>query len=171
MKEYQFTSTSVIISDGMGEWLTLPALYHMGEHREIIAALTMPGESEPTEIITYPEEPDYSEALAAYKRAREDRKDTARKSAPEPKPARGPQVEKLWIGTEITGNGWKIAFDGAYDRTRVIFARKPAQPALDAVKAAGFCWSPQLKSWNKKLTCKAFRAAQALALELRTICG
>ena len=87
------------------------------------------------------------------------------------KQARGPVPEKLFVGLEIKGKGWEIFFDGGPERTRVIFKRKPVQAALDAVKAAGFYWSPTMKSWNKKLTHKAFRAAQALAVELRAICG
>ena len=43
--------------------------------------------------------------------------------------------------------------------------------AREALDKHGFFWSPAMQSWNKKLTHKAFRAAQALALELRTICG
>ena len=31
-----------------------------------------------------------------------------------------------------------------------------------AIDAAGFYWSNTTKSWNKKLTCKAYRAAMAL---------
>lgn len=87
------------------------------------------------------------------------------------KQARGPVPEKLFVGLEIKGKGWEIFFDGGHDRTRVIFKRKTVQAALDAVKAAGFFWSPTMKSWNKKLTHKAFRSAQALAVELRAICG
>lgn len=87
------------------------------------------------------------------------------------KQARGPVPEKLFVGLEIKGKGWEIFFDGGHERTRVIFKRKPVQAALDAVKAAGFFWSPTMKSWNKKLTHKAFRSAQALAVELRAICG
>ena len=171
MNNCTYTSTSFICDDGNGGLLTIPALYRVGEQREVIMTITIPGDEQASELAIYPEEPEYREALAAYNRARQDRRDAARKQRAEEKPATGPKVEKLWIGTEITGNGWKILFDGGYDRTRVIFTRKPAQQAIDAVKAAGFFWSPQLKSWNKKLTCKAFRAAQDLSQQLRTICG
>jgi len=61
-----------------------------------------------------------------------------------------------FIGMEIKGNGWKITFDGNYDRTRVIFKKRPSDTVRAAVKAAGFYWSPVLKSWNKKLTRKAY---------------
>lgn len=88
-----------------------------------------------------------------------------------PKQARGPVPEKNFIGLEIKGNGWKIVFDGSYDRTRVIFKRKPSTKAREAVENAGFFWSPVMQSWNKKLTFKAWRAAQSLAMELKTICG
>ncbi len=80
-------------------------------------------------------------------------------------------VEKPWIGQEITGNGWQILFDGALQRTRVIFTEKPGKEAKAAVQEAGFFWSATMQSWNKKLTCKAFRRAQSLADQLRTICG
>ena len=77
--------------------------------------------------------------------------------------------EKSFAGTSIKGNGWRILFDSTYDRTRVIFDRVPAPAVREMVKAAGFFWSPQLKSWNKKLTHKAFRAAQDLAHQLQAI--
>ena len=86
-------------------------------------------------------------------------------------PAQRERFEKSWVGTEIKGRGWKIMFDGNQGRTRVVFTRKPSEAARKAVDAAGFFWSPVMKSWNKKLTFKAFRAAQALSVQLRTICG
>lgn len=86
-------------------------------------------------------------------------------------PAQRERFEKPWVGTEIKGRGWKIMFDGNQGRTRVVFTRKPSEAARKAVDAAGFFWSPVMKSWNKKLTFKAFRAAQALSVQLRTICG
>ena len=39
----------------------------------------------------------------------------------------------------------------------------------EAVEAAGFYFSAQLGSWNKKLTCKAHRAAVALAATLTSL--
>ena len=95
----------------------------------------------------------------------------AEQPARNPKQARGPVPDKAFVGLEIKGKGWKIVFDGSYDRTRVIFKRKPSNAAREALDKHGFFWSPAMQSWNKKLTHKAFRAAQALALELRTICG
>ncbi|MEG1516588.1 MAG: hypothetical protein RSD95_17000, partial [Clostridia bacterium] len=89
----------------------------------------------------------------------------------DPKQARGPIPEKSFIGLEIKGNGWKILFDGSHERTRVIFGDKPSAAAKATVEKAGFYWSPVLQSWNKKLTFKAYRAAQALALDLRAVCG
>lgn len=91
--------------------------------------------------------------------------------ARDPKQTRGPVPEKAFVGTSLKGKGWKILFDGDHDRTRVIFTRKPSKAAREAVEKAGFYWSPVMESWNKKLTHKAFRAAQALALELRAVCG
>ena len=68
--------------------------------------------------------------------------------------------EKHFIGTTITGSGWRIVFD---DKTRVVFDEVPPRRIRDAVKAAGFHWSPSEKSWNKKLSWKAYRAALRLA--------
>lgn len=99
--------------------------------------------------------------------------DSAAAERPEsiPEKRRADVPEKFFIGMEIKGRGWRIEFNGSYERTRVIFKKKPSDRALEAVKRHGFYWSPVMKSWNKKLTHKAWRAAQALAMELRTICA
>lgn len=81
----------------------------------------------------------------------------------------GEVPEKLFIGSELTGKSWRIVFDGEAGKTRVIFPRKPSTAVLEAVKAAGFYWSPSMKSWNKGLTFRAFRAAQALHAELHKL--
>ena len=80
--------------------------------------------------------------------------------------AHGPVPEKWFIGQALTGKSWTIRFDGDAGKTRVIFKRKPADKVLNAVKAAGFYWSPSLKSWNKGLTWRAYRAAEKLHAEL-----
>ncbi|NLV58652.1 MAG: hypothetical protein GXY67_07760 [Clostridiales bacterium] len=89
----------------------------------------------------------------------------------DPKQARGPVPDKNFVGKEIAGNGWKILFDAAQERTRVIFEGEPTKAALVTVEKAGFYWSTVMQSFNKKLTFKAYRAAQALALDLRAVCG
>ena len=73
------------------------------------------------------------------------------------------------IGTTITGKGWNIAFDQQAGRTRVLFQAQPTDAQKAAIENAGFYWSAQLNSWNKKLTCKAYRAAQALAVALNAL--
>ena len=78
-------------------------------------------------------------------------------------------ADKAWIGTTLTGKGWRIAFDEATQRTRVSFDADPSAKQKSAVEAAGFYFSAQLKSWNKKLTCKAYRAALALADTLNAL--
>ena len=78
-------------------------------------------------------------------------------------------ADKPWIGTTITGKGWNIAFDAKAGRTRVLFQAAPTDAQKAAIESAGFYWSAQLKSWNKKLTCKAYRAAQALAATLNAL--
>ncbi len=75
---------------------------------------------------------------------------------------------KSWAGSSIVGDGWRIVFDAVEERTRVICAA-PTDAQKAAIEGAGFWWSPRMGSWNKKLTCKAYRAAVALAEELRRI--
>ena len=96
----------------------------------------------------------------------------AKKAEPkpeQPKPAQPASVDKSWIGTTIKGKGFNIAFDEKTQRTRVLFQAEPTQAQKDAINAAGFFWSAQLNSWNKKLTCKAHRAARALAETLNAL--
>ena len=75
-------------------------------------------------------------------------------------------VCKAWIGSTITGKGWRIVFDGDAQRTRVIFDAKPTAAQAAAVDAARFYFSPSMGSYNKHLPCKAYKAAQALAQTL-----
>lgn len=78
-------------------------------------------------------------------------------------------ADNAWIGTAIEGKGWRIAFDEAAQRTRVIFAADPSAKQKAAIDAAGFYWSNTTKSWNKKLTRKAYRAALALSETLNAL--
>ena len=89
------------------------------------------------------------------------------KPAPQPKAATS--ADTAWIGTAIEGKGWRIAFDEAAQRTRVIFTADPSAKQKAAIDAAGFYWSNTTKSWNKKLTRKAYRAALALSETLNAI--
>ena len=77
--------------------------------------------------------------------------------------------EKTFIGTALTGRGYAIIFDKAMDRTRVILSDPTNKKARNAIKAAGFYYSPSAKSWNRRLTFKAYRAACALASQLDEI--
>lgn len=85
------------------------------------------------------------------------------------KQTRGPVPEKTFIGDTIQGKGWKIFFDGDTARTRVIFEGAPTDVARAAVEKAGFYFSSAMNSWNKKLTFRAYRAAQALSCELSAL--
>ena len=108
------------------------------------------------------------DAAPAPKKARKDRE--RKPAALDPaKAARGPVPEKDFIGTEITGRGWRILFDGEENRTRVIFDKVPTKEVRQIVKDAGFYWSPAMGSWNKKLTFKAYRAALDLAKALQDV--
>ena len=88
-----------------------------------------------------------------------------------PKAACGPVPEKTFVGQSLQGKGWKIYFDGTANRTRVIFSVDPSKKAIKAVENAGFYYSSKMNSWNKKLTFKAYRAAQELAKELTKAYG
>ena len=107
--------------------------------------------------------PMHADAVAAAEAARK-----ASKPAPvQEQPAA--IAGKAWIGTTIQGKGWSIAFDADAGRTRVKVDGTPTDAQRSAIEQAGFYWSSQLKSWNKKLTCKAYRAAQALATTLNAL--
>ena len=92
----------------------------------------------------------------------------------EPKPEKPAQpkaekpAEKTWIGSTITGAGWSIVFDAALKRTRVL-CEHPTDAQKSAIEDAGFFWSATMGSWNKKLTVKAYRAAQELAAKLNKL--
>lgn len=123
-----------------------PAKYKINE-KEIVITITLPNGK--AAILTLAENSEhYAAALFAAQEVAEGKK------------TRGPVPEKTFIGTKITGPEWKIEF--AAERTRIIFQKVPCKAYRDAVKAAGFYWSPNDKSWNKKATFKAYRAAQAL---------
>lgn len=132
-------------------------------------AQEQPADAEPEQA--QPEQPAQEQPAQEQPADAEPEQAQEEQPARDPKQARGPVPDKAFVGLEIKGKGWKIVFDGSYDRTRVIFKRKPSNAAREALDKHGFFWSPAMQSWNKKLTHKAFRAAQALALELRTICG
>ena len=92
--------------------------------------------------------------------------------APKPAPVQDMQAApavKPWIGTTIEGKGWRIAFDQVAQRTRVVFDGAPTDAQKAAVLGAGFFWSTAMGSYNKHLTTKAFRAAQALAAALNAL--
>ena len=136
------------------------------------AALAAAQEPQPEQAADVePEQPAQEQPADAEPEQAQEEQPQEEQPARDPKQARGPVPDKAFVGLEIKGKGWKIVFDGSYDRTRVIFKRKPSNAAREALDKHGFFWSPAMQSWNKKLTHKAFRAAQALALELRTICG
>ena len=85
----------------------------------------------------------------------------------DPKATRGPVPEKTFKNETISGKGWSIVFDAGCNRTRVIISDPVKAAARPIVEAAGFYYSRTLDSWNKKLTFRAYRAANALADKLR----
>ena len=106
-------------------------------------------------------EPEAQQAEEAQQAAPE-----AEQAAHDPKATRGPVPEKTFIGQSITGAGWAIIFDGTHNRTRVIISKGNHDKLRGIVENAGFYYSAALDSWNRKLTFRAYRAAQALAQEL-----
>ena len=84
-------------------------------------------------------------------------------------PVKPAPVEKPWIGTSISGDGWKIDFDAKVERTCIRFAATPTVAQKAIVDAAGFYYRNDLKCFVKKLTCKAYRAAQSVAAGLKAI--
>ena len=90
--------------------------------------------------------------------------DAPNQAAPEPAREKKPLD---FIGQTIRGKGWRIEFDGGHGKTRVIFARKPERGVIELVGASGFYWSPTLKSWNRGLNWRSYRAALNLAAALK----
>ena len=84
-------------------------------------------------------------------------------------PVKPAPVEKPWIGTSISGDGWTIDFDARVERTCIRFAATPTAAQKAIVDAAGFYYRNDLKCFVKKLTCKAYRAAQSVAAGLKAI--
>ena len=88
-------------------------------------------------------------------------------AAADPKATRGPVPEKTFINEVIAGNGWSIVFDAGCNRTRGIITEPVKAAARPIVEEAGFYYSKNMDSWNKKLTFRARRAALNLADKLR----
>ena len=84
-------------------------------------------------------------------------------------PVKPAPVEKPWIGTSISGDGWTIDYDAKVERTCIRFAATPTAAQKAIVDAAGFYYRNDLKCFVKKLTCKAYRAAQSVAAGLKAI--
>ncbi len=128
-------------------------------------AATVPA-SEPAPVAQA--EPTQDPAPAAAEPAAEAQPATVQ-AAPAAQPAPA-APDKPFAGTQLTGTGWRILFDQEHNRTRVILDQGTAPAAArEAVEQAGCYWSAVLGSWNKKLTHKAHRAAQALALQLQAL--
>jgi len=191
MNEYTFTPDTITI-DGV----EFPAGYSIPPrgNGNVFVFITVPSREKAVRITVRPDTPHYAAALAAAQGytattiepangviVAETHIDITRKAEPvqeepqeqpqeepasDPKQARGPVPDKAWIGTSIQGNGWKIEFCPVMERTRLIFDKVPTKEARELVKAAGFAWSPKMGSWNKRLTWKAYRAAQQLAADL-----
>lgn len=185
MSNFTFTAESITVAGK-----TFPAEYSITPTGAVMAFVTVPGAAEIQRVRFPAGHPDHAAALAAAKAERAQRnaaQDNAGETVttdpvpalvPQPaaetvqqaeteQPAQGPA--KDFIGQTITGHGWRIFFDGEAARTRVIFDAAPTAGALAALEKAGFYFSRNMNSYNKKLTCKAHRAALALSGELSAL--
>ena len=152
-------------------------VYH--EALEAAVAFTQPKAEKPAEKPAEPAKPVEPKAAEPAKQAKPATKRKApAKAAKQPaetkpaaEPAKPVATADAWIGTTIEGKGWRIVFDDAAQRTRVIVDDDVPneERVLIAVADAGFFWSNTTKSWNKKLTRKAYRAAKLLAETLNAI--
>lgn len=131
----------------------------MPMHADALAAARLAAETETPKAEPAPVEAPKAQAPAPVQ-------DAPKAQAPAPTQDAAQAVCKAWIGSTITGKGWRIVFDGDAQRTRVIFDAKPTAAQAAAVDAARFYYSPSMGSYNKHLTCKAYKAAQALAQTL-----
>ena len=153
---------------------TFPASYSLARSGDVYVFATVKAAADaadvPVRLHISATMPMHADAVAAAEAARKASKPAPVQEQPAPvqdKPA--PVAGKAWIGTTIQGKGWSIAFDADAGRTRVQVEGTPTDAQRSAIEQAGFYWSSQLKSWNKKLTCKAYRAAQALATTLNAL--
>ena len=127
-----------------------------------VEAVEEPDAADPVEAV---EEPDAADPVEAVEEP--DAADPVEAAEEPQEPAKERTIpEKTFIGTAITGRGYAIIFDKATERTRVILSDPTNRKARAAIKEAGFYYSPSAKSWNRKLTFRAYRAANALAAVL-----
>ena len=130
-----------------------------------VEAVEEPDAADPVEAV---EEPDAADPVEAVEEP--DAADPVEAVEEPQEPAEKRTIpEKTFIGTAITGRGYAIIFDKATERTRVILSDPTNRKARAAIKEAGFYYSPSAKSWNRKLTFRAYRAANALAAQLDKI--
>lgn len=152
---------------------TFPASYSLARSGDVYVFATVKAAADaadvPVRLHISATMPMHADAVVAAEAARKASKPAPVQEAPAPEAAPAPVSGKAWIGTTIQGKGWSIAFDADAGRTRVQVEGTPTDAQRSAIEQAGFYWSSQLKSWNKKLTCKAFRAAQALAATLNAL--
>lgn len=176
---------------------SFPASYSLARTGDVYVFATVKADADaaemPVRLHISATMPMHADAVAAAEAARAASKTSKPAEAPAPVQEVAPAVEaapvqevapapvqdapapvdapagKAWIGTAIQGKGWSIAFDAAAGRTRVQVEGTPTDAQRSAIEQAGFYWSAQLNSWNKKLTCKAYRAAQALASTLNAL--
>jgi hypothetical protein len=70
-----------------------------------------------------------------------------------------------WIGEAIKGKRWEIFADPAAHRIRItFFVKLPSARVREAVKAAGFKWSPNGQCWLARMTNANWGAAQKLTM-------
>lgn len=157
----EFFSAGMEAMDGLKEKVEASPLPVPAQAEpEAVAVLPDP-EAQEERPETIPEEEAAPEAAEAEPEAQEEER------AGGYKPARGPVKPKDFAAEALTGRGWCIVFDSGMNRTRVIVQDGIRETVAPMIEEAGFWWSENMKSYNRKLTHKAHRAAVALAERLR----
>jgi hypothetical protein len=113
---------------------------------------------------------DHPAYLPARHTARAFYRETGEKLPPRPEraaaaiPAEDPR--NALAAFEADGHGWWIRCSVNDRRIQLHFKSRPTAAVLQAVKAAGWHWSPNAECWLLKLNTKNVAAAQLLTMKL-----
>ena len=159
----------IVQKAGEGTYLNGGEVDIIGSHEALegIREMIAKNDAERAETISEPAPASDPEQKPEPKQ--EEQPEQPKQAAAAPAAERTAKPEKFFIGTTISGDGWKIFFDGDAQRTRIIFSRDPSADERAEVEDAGFYYSKKMGSWNKKLTFKAYRAALKVAERLQKI--
>ena len=113
---------------------------------------------------------DHPAYLAARHTARACYRELSKKLPPRPDRVPAPLAandpRNALAAFEAKGRGWQIYCSAEDRRIKITFRSRPAAEVLQAVKAAGWHWSPNQECWINKLNGKNIAAAQLLTCQL-----